>query len=131
MEKAQTITERFFSVQQLQEECTCGSGIKVMYICNVPTCPSHLTQPLYCIQCDDKEDALHQHKPKAIVMQGGKYKDQWQQLRKEASSKTTTVKEWLERYHGLLDVMDGLVKPPAESLHSKMKNLIALEADIQ
>ena len=64
-------------------------------------------------------------------MQGRKYKDEWQSLRRSVAATTTTVKEWLAKHRGLFELIDSSFNHLAESLYSKMNNLIALEAEIQ
>lgn len=64
------------------------------------------------------------------MLQGSSFKDQWTVMRSDSTKKMLIVQGWLEKYEGLLDVIDGLIKPPAESLYSKMKKMLILNKEI-
>ena len=44
--------------------CSCKKGDYVFYQCKEQTCPNHLTQPTYCLNCMNEGKHIHfpQHK---------------------------------------------------------------------
>ena len=69
-----------------------------MYTCTKADCPNHAKQPLYCILCNNDEEAPHDHRTKEISMQGDSFKDQWLNLRKIIAIYLGPVKEWFDTY---------------------------------
>ncbi len=45
--------------------CTCGSGLKAMYLCDGETCKFKDSQPIYCDSCMSK--TKHHHLPTKIA----------------------------------------------------------------
>lgn len=92
-------------VHEMQPLCSCGRGEKVMYVCVKSHCPNNEKQPLYCVYCSSDEPSAHDHGVKPISLENTNLQSQWLTFRSDVGKKFATVKTWLEKYSGLLDLL--------------------------
>lgn len=125
-QRAVTKFDEIVMTTAMQPFCSCGRGEKVIYYCNRPECPNHKKQPMYCTQCLEDDPSSHEHKPKMILYQNNSIKGDWLAIRQEVGSKTALVKQWLEGYQGLLELLSA----EEPRLQNDINTLLALEMSI-
>jgi hypothetical protein len=107
---------------EIMPECSCGRD-KVIYFCKKKDCALNKTQPLYCKECADDDDGIHDHKVFSINKEIESIRPSWNALKDEYNTLLTKATKIQEPHKSLIEMCERLMISAPRNQVTQFKTL--------
>jgi radical SAM superfamily enzyme len=104
----------------MMENCICGNGLEVMFVCLEKSCPDYESHPYFCMKCSSKKHKSHLL---LIINQVEELHEKWTNLRKDILSKFPEVQETYEALEQLIEYIENAIFQPNVIITKKVNRI--------
>ena len=96
---------------EIMQQCKCNRN-QAIYICTEKTCPSHTTQPLYCLFCFEDQKLHPTHFPVRISKEVSDLEAKWKKLKEQLAALQEESIHIQKPFKGLINMCERLFSAP-------------------